>query len=128
MGIQQILPETGETVIDIPAQPAGSLRFTCGMGMYGGAIEFKDASAAGATQPQATDPSQRASALDQDDPSFIGPVLPKQAAPSAVVGQSNSATQVVMINVSDYGYEPPAARAKANAPVRLVLQTQGAYG
>lgn len=36
--IQQILPETGETVIDLPAQKPGALRFTCGMGMYRGVI------------------------------------------------------------------------------------------
>jgi uncharacterized protein len=41
LGIQQILPETGETVIDLPAQGVGILYYTCGMGMYGGAILFQ---------------------------------------------------------------------------------------
>jgi len=41
LGVQQILPATGETVIDIPAQQAGSqMPFSCSMGMYGGVIIF----------------------------------------------------------------------------------------
>ena len=43
-GIRRILPETGETVIDIPAQQPGYLRFTCGMGMYGGVISVQASS------------------------------------------------------------------------------------
>lgn len=130
------MPETGETVIDIPAQPVGSLRFTCGMGMYGGVIEFLDAGVgvAGAAQSQTQSqtrtgdapPSQPAP--NQGDPNFIGPVLRPQTAPAPAAIQPDADAQVVTINVSDYGYEPPAARAKANAPVKLVLQTQGAYG
>lgn len=38
LGIQEILPETGERIIDLPAQQPGTLYFTCGMGMYNGAI------------------------------------------------------------------------------------------
>lgn len=38
LGIQEILPETGEQVIDLPPQQPGTLYFTCGMGMYNGAI------------------------------------------------------------------------------------------
>jgi len=38
LGFRTILPETGQVPIDIPAQQAGTLYFTCGMGMYGGAI------------------------------------------------------------------------------------------
>ncbi len=38
MGIQEILPETGEKIIDLPAQSSGTIYFTCGMGMYNGAI------------------------------------------------------------------------------------------
>jgi uncharacterized protein len=38
LGIQEILPETGEVLVDLPAQAAGTLYFTCGMGMYNGAI------------------------------------------------------------------------------------------
>jgi uncharacterized protein len=38
LGIQIVLPETGETPIDIPPQQAGTLHFTCGMGMYSGSI------------------------------------------------------------------------------------------
>jgi sulfite exporter TauE/SafE len=42
LGIQKILPATGETVIDLPAQKVGtSLRFTCSMGMYNGVIQFQ---------------------------------------------------------------------------------------
>lgn len=41
LGIQKILPDTGETVIELPAQAAGSsLVYTCSMGMYFGVIEF----------------------------------------------------------------------------------------
>lgn len=39
-GIRKILPETGEVVIDLPPQQPGYLRFTCGMGMYGGVISI----------------------------------------------------------------------------------------
>ena len=38
LGIQEILPETGEKVIDLPPQQSGTIYFTCGMGMYNGAI------------------------------------------------------------------------------------------
>jgi plastocyanin domain-containing protein len=41
LGVQEILPATGETVIEIPAQEAGSqMQFSCSMGMYGGVIVF----------------------------------------------------------------------------------------
>lgn len=33
----------GVTVIDLPAQPAGEIRFTCGMGRYRGRIELMNA-------------------------------------------------------------------------------------
>lgn len=39
--IQRILPDTGTTTIELPPQPAGTLRFTCSMGMYGGRIQFE---------------------------------------------------------------------------------------
>ena len=38
LGIQKILPATGETVIDLGKLPRGDLRFTCSMGMYSGVI------------------------------------------------------------------------------------------
>lgn len=42
LGIQLLLPATGEKVIKLPAQPAGTkLRFTCSMGMYNGVIRFQ---------------------------------------------------------------------------------------
>lgn len=34
---------TGTTTIDLPAQPPGEIRFTCGMGRYRGHIELVDA-------------------------------------------------------------------------------------
>jgi hypothetical protein len=41
LGIRKALP-VGETVyVDLPARPAGELRFACGMGMYKGAIVIK---------------------------------------------------------------------------------------
>jgi len=42
LGIEQLLPATGEVTLDIPAQAAGStLRYTCSMGMYTGVIKFQ---------------------------------------------------------------------------------------
>ncbi len=39
--MRTVLPQTGEKVLDVPAQPIGStLRFTCTMGMYTGQIIF----------------------------------------------------------------------------------------
>ncbi len=38
LGIQKVLPATGVTVIDLPAQKAGTIKFTCSMGMYSGTI------------------------------------------------------------------------------------------
>ncbi|MBI3749926.1 MAG: cupredoxin domain-containing protein [Chloroflexi bacterium] len=36
------LAATGATTIDLPAQPPGEIRFTCGMGRYRGRIELFD--------------------------------------------------------------------------------------
>lgn len=36
--ISRDIPPGGTTLIEVPAQPPGELRFTCGMGMYRGAI------------------------------------------------------------------------------------------
>jgi sulfite exporter TauE/SafE len=38
LGIQEILPFTGSTFIDLPALEPGPVYFTCSMGMYGGVI------------------------------------------------------------------------------------------
>lgn len=41
LGIQQLLPETGETMLELPAQAAGTtLAYSCSMGMYNGIIQF----------------------------------------------------------------------------------------
>ena len=41
LNVYQLLPETGTTLVDIPAQPAGTrMFFTCSMGMYTGMILF----------------------------------------------------------------------------------------
>lgn len=41
LGIQQVLPATGETVLNLPAQaPGTSLAYSCSMGMYTGVIQF----------------------------------------------------------------------------------------
>jgi len=40
--IDRRLAPTGVTVVDLPAQPAGEIRFTCGMGRYRGRIEMID--------------------------------------------------------------------------------------
>jgi hypothetical protein len=38
----EILPETGDTTVSIPAQAAGTrLDFMCSMGMYTGMFEFE---------------------------------------------------------------------------------------
>lgn len=42
LGIEQQLPLTGETVIDLPAQPTGEVFFTCSMGMYSGLIKVEE--------------------------------------------------------------------------------------
>ncbi|MGH3129391.1 MAG: cupredoxin domain-containing protein, partial [Gaiellaceae bacterium] len=39
MGQSGVLPEAGEARIELPAQEPGTIRYTCGMGMYSGAIE-----------------------------------------------------------------------------------------
>ncbi|MCY0952123.1 sulfite exporter TauE/SafE family protein [Streptomyces sp. H27-S2] len=44
-GVQEILPVTGETVIDLGTPQPGTLAFTCGMGMYGGEIRFQQPAA-----------------------------------------------------------------------------------
>lgn len=41
LGIEKILPTTGTETIDLPAQPVGTLRFSCSMGMYRGEIQFQ---------------------------------------------------------------------------------------
>jgi sulfite exporter TauE/SafE len=41
LNIQHILPASGTTTINLPAQQGGTLRFTCSMGMYGGQIQFE---------------------------------------------------------------------------------------
>jgi len=42
LGIQEILPETGEKVVTIPAQASGtSIDFMCSMGMFTGVVQFK---------------------------------------------------------------------------------------
>lgn len=38
--IQRVLPATGETIIDLPAQQAGYMYFACSMGMYTGVVNF----------------------------------------------------------------------------------------
>ncbi len=41
LGIERLLPDSGETPIPLPAQPAGSvLRYTCSMGMFTGEVFF----------------------------------------------------------------------------------------
>jgi sulfite exporter TauE/SafE len=40
--VMEILPESGDTVVNLPAQPAGTMMdFMCSMGMYTGVFEFK---------------------------------------------------------------------------------------
>lgn len=39
LNLEESLPETGETVLDLGTLKPGNLRFTCGMGMYSGSIQ-----------------------------------------------------------------------------------------
>ena len=39
LNLQETLPKTGETVLDLGTLKPGTLRFTCGMGMYSGSIQ-----------------------------------------------------------------------------------------
>lgn len=39
MGLQKLLPETGETVVDLGTLEPGELQFTCSMGMYSGVVD-----------------------------------------------------------------------------------------
>lgn len=41
LGVERILPKTGTTIIALPAQKAGTVPFTCSMGMYQGYIQFE---------------------------------------------------------------------------------------
>jgi hypothetical protein len=45
--LERRLAPTGTTTVDLPAQPPGDVRFTCGMGRYRGHIKLVD----GRTQP-----------------------------------------------------------------------------
>jgi Cupredoxin-like domain len=40
--IERRLAAHGTTLVDLPAQPSGTIRFTCGMGRYRGEIELVD--------------------------------------------------------------------------------------
>jgi plastocyanin domain-containing protein len=40
LNLQATLSENGQTVIDLPAQKAGTLRITCIMGMYNSKIQY----------------------------------------------------------------------------------------
>src|SRR5262249_1369638 len=42
LGIRATLPPGGTAVVQLPARPAGELRFACGMGMYRGTIVVVD--------------------------------------------------------------------------------------
>jgi hypothetical protein len=41
--LERHLALAGTTIVDLPARPAGEVRFTCGMGRYVGRIELTDA-------------------------------------------------------------------------------------
>jgi sulfite exporter TauE/SafE len=46
-GVQEVLPKSGTTVVDLGRPTAGTLRYTCGMGMYTGRIQFESAAVTG---------------------------------------------------------------------------------
>ena len=39
LDVERAIPRSGETLVDIPTDKPGKIRFTCGMGMYSGTIE-----------------------------------------------------------------------------------------
>lgn len=41
LGVQQVLPAVGDTVIDVGTLPAGTIEYSCSMGMYGGRITVR---------------------------------------------------------------------------------------
>jgi|GEM_PF-122997 len=110
MNLERILPETGTTTIDLPAQQAGTLRFTCAMGMYGGRIVFETSEAATNDVP-AQQPADAAGAVT----------------PPAGVPQSETAAAVI-INALDDGYEPNIVRVRAGHPLKLSVVTDNTYG
>lgn len=110
MNLERILPETGTTTIDLPAQQAGTLRFTCAMGMFGGRIVFETSEATTNIAP----------AQQPADPAGGD-------APRADVPQPEAATSVI-INALDDGYEPQIVRAPAGQPIKLSVVTNNTYG
>ena len=144
MGIQKILPETGETLIDLPAQEAGTLRFSCGMGMYRGQIEFVSASTAQSINTINTNPqTNRVPKAGECDPNIMscapvsakpsngnfGPLAPKDAtAQASALASASAGVQTLTVQVSGRGYEPKVSHAKANQPAQLVLKTEGTWG
>ncbi len=156
MGIQEILSETGETTLDLPAQPVGALRFACGMGMYSGSINFEEASAfANATTPtqqqpiagtpvttspaNPSAPSVQTTDCDPNITSCLSPGIPQKQAGLVVSNNflgpispaqatTQAGIQAINVQVTDYGYQPAVTRAKANVRSKLVLQTDGTYG
>ncbi len=150
MGIQQILPETGETLIELSTQPVGQLRFACGMGMYSGVIEFVESGALAPIQPQTVtrilDPeSQVAPALACDPaiatcqpPGAMLRIVPA-AAPETVTGpvlpaavgaqpEASDGAQTINISLVNGAYTPARSRAKAGLPSKLLVHTQNGYG
>ena len=133
------MPETGETLIDLPAQEVGTLRFSCGMGMYRGQIEFVSASTAQSINTNSTNPqTNRVPKVGECDPNimscapvgakpFIGPLEPKDATAQASASAS-AGVQTLTVQVSGRGYEPKVSHAKANQPAQLVLTTEGTWG
>lgn len=54
--LERHLASAGTTIVDLPAQPAGEVRFTCGMGRYRGRIELVEEG--GRHLPARLDPGQ----------------------------------------------------------------------
>ncbi|MFB7368419.1 sulfite exporter TauE/SafE family protein [Streptomyces sp. NPDC056222] len=53
-GVQEILPVTGRTAVDLGTPKPGTLAFTCGMGMYGGEITFQQPTGTQSPTPKET--------------------------------------------------------------------------
>lgn len=141
------MPETGETLIDLPAQPVGPLRFSCGMGMYGGVIEFVAANNfVPAQQQPASSAGVQVEAASVCDPTIttclptdvmpkrsqsgassprIGPLSPAQATAQA---SAVDGAQTINIQLVNGTYEPAVSYAKADVPSKLLLHTQNGFG
>jgi Cupredoxin-like domain len=101
------LSATGATTIDLPAQPPGEIRFTCGMGRYRGRIQIVDDSRSTIVQRVREQAGRRSASLGR----------------AAVVGMGSTAvTLLVMALVGDAHVAIAAVGVSLLAVVALRLR------